>query len=194
MERALRRAISLCEQARRCYQVGNYPGARRRYERAIAWYGRAGIGDQEVLAGLAAAWQNAGSCSYVLAEDREAYRCFRHALELHRRLEDLPAVATVLNNLGAVCVRLGRLKQARSYLERCRRVDEHLRDEAGLAVTLHNLARLAERAGEREAASALYEFSRGLFRDLGWDADARREEESLRRLRLETPGGDPGPV
>ncbi|MGC8873913.1 MAG: tetratricopeptide repeat protein, partial [Chloroflexia bacterium] len=91
-------------------------------------------------------------------------------------------LVTALNNLGAVLVRMGRLRQAEQILDKCCTLEEQLEDSAGLATTWHNLGRLAEIQGMPDRARHGYRRSLELFQALGWSADVEREAAALQRL------------
>ena len=101
----------------------------------------------------------------ALGRQTESEPIYRRALIYWEQRGELDEVAVCCNNLGAVCVVLGQLAEARGHygraieIKRSRLGNRH----PDLAISLHNLALLLARLGERSSAIDLLREAMAIF-------------------------------
>ncbi len=129
-------------------------------------------------------WQEA----YGLMEDNSIYRNLKNwggdaiLLELYTLLlppekwqaERLQA-AHIYNNLGVLCRALGRMQQAREYIERALRIYEKEGDRVDESWSLNHLGRVYSQIGNKEQAREYYEQALRICQEEGiaWERQPR---------------------
>jgi tetratricopeptide (TPR) repeat protein len=96
-----------------------------------------------------------------------ARRFLEDSLELRRRLQDSPGVATTTCDLGIVAFDEGDLLTARALFEESLALDRELGNAGGAATNLNNLAHVALALDDVDDASALLHDALTAFRELG---------------------------
>jgi tetratricopeptide (TPR) repeat protein len=130
------------------YLLGDYTGAQRAWERALALDERLfGPDHPQVATSL----NNLAELYRALGRYREAEPLYQRALELHERAlgPEHPYVATGLNNLALLYEAEGRYGEAEPLLQRALAIREHLLgpEHPHVAQSLHNLAGLYSAEG-----------------------------------------------
>lgn len=82
----------------------------------------------------------------------EARDLFERSLELQRRADDLPGIATTLNNLGWTVWIIGDLARGEELSRSAMRMHEARGDDLGVSLSLNNLAWIAMERGEYQRA------------------------------------------
>jgi predicted ATPase/class 3 adenylate cyclase len=125
----------------------------------------------------------------VLAEsqgDRDIALGFHaEALEIFRRLGDLPGIAWSLNNLGVAELNRGNLEHAHELLKENLAVAEMAEDAAGIATALIDLGQLAYYRGDRDSAVEFVTRSLELFRRIGDESHTARALNNLGVMALD---------
>jgi tetratricopeptide (TPR) repeat protein len=81
-------------------------------------------------------------------DDGKARQYMETALEIFRRIDDLPRVAESLRNLGVLEENLQNLEEAKAYQQEALKIYTVLGDEPSLVIVLARLASIAEREGD----------------------------------------------
>jgi CHAT domain-containing protein/tetratricopeptide (TPR) repeat protein len=140
--------------------MGDYAGARRRYEQALAIFEKAFGPDKPqvatTLASLSGVLKDQGDYTAARAASERALRILEKTVG-----PDHPTTATALQNLASLEAATGNLAEARRLLERTLAVREKAlgSDHADVAETLDGLARLRLLAGDAAGAKGLIERS-----------------------------------
>lgn len=149
--------IGLCR-----HRLGRHDEAREVLERALA--GARAIGD---LANEAAALANLGTIAQRIGELPRALEAYRAALARFLRIGNRGEVRRTTWNLANLCVALGHLDAAETYLEQSRRIATDDDDQRGLAFVHSTEGELALARGEAARAIVGYERARTIFTRLG---------------------------
>ncbi|MBM3459904.1 MAG: tetratricopeptide repeat protein [Armatimonadetes bacterium] len=104
------------------------------------------------------AWQEGAYC--------EARDHLERALELARRVVDLPGAAGALQGLGALAADQERVDEARERLQETLTLRRQCNDRAGCVAALNNLGGLAAAAGDLAVAREQYDEALGLAQEL----------------------------
>jgi len=113
------------------------------------------------------------------ADRRRAIELYRRSLPLFERLDDLPSLASALNNVGALHFRLEELGAARNYYRRALGVWRQLEDPRHEADTRYNLGVVHNALGERREAMEELSQALDVYRRSGKTGD---EAKVLRNL------------
>jgi len=140
------------------HRLGRHAEAREVLERALA--GARAIGD---LANEAAALANLGTIAQRLGELPRALDAYRAALSRFLRIGNRGEIRRTTWNLANLCVALGHLDAAETYLEQSRRIATDDDDQRGLAFVHSTEGELALARGEAARAIVGYERARAIF-------------------------------
>ncbi|MBB5954393.1 tetratricopeptide (TPR) repeat protein, partial [Saccharothrix tamanrassetensis] len=110
---------------------------------------------------LALTWEGQG-------DDRQALNHARHALDLHRALDQPVWEADALSQVGWYAARLGDFDTARDHCRAALALNRHHHDSIGEASTLDSLGFIAHRTGDHRQAVEHYQQALVLFRTLGY--------------------------
>jgi tetratricopeptide (TPR) repeat protein len=138
------------------YGKGNFKGALRAFERALAMYERLHPGRDHP--DLATNLNNLGVVLYALGQPGNALSYYERALAMRERLypkQDHPDLAQSLNNLGFMLRARGQPRKALSYYERALAMRERLypkQDHPDLAMSLDALGSVLQALGEQGKA------------------------------------------
>lgn len=98
----------------------------------------------------------------------QAERLCTEAIQLLTEAGDEVSMATNLSTLGLLCAEVGRVDEARNYIERAQRIHRAWGDLKGHATTLNSLASLHARSGDLEATMEHSTEALRLFREIGF--------------------------
>jgi transcriptional regulator with GAF, ATPase, and Fis domain/tetratricopeptide (TPR) repeat protein len=140
------------------HRLGRHAEAREVLERALA--GARAIGE---LANEAAALANLGTIAQRLGELPRALDAYRAALSRFLRIGNRGEIRRTTWNLANLCVALGHLDAAETYLEQSRRIATDDDDQRGLAFVHSTEGELALARGEAARAIVGYERARAIF-------------------------------
>ncbi|MCR6485768.1 tetratricopeptide repeat protein [Amycolatopsis sp. OK19-0408] len=96
----------------------------------------------------------------------EVRRLLLDAIGLTRRIDDEPAVAYLLANLGIAHIRAGDLPQASETFSQAREIAMRLEDRQGYAAFTNNIGAVSSRMGHTETALHYFSEALGICRDL----------------------------
>jgi tetratricopeptide (TPR) repeat protein len=130
------------------------------------------------------AWR---SRCYRRRRDLEAAReDVEHALELAEGLNDRRTTADVFFQASIIADREGHWVLARTYAQRARAIYEELSDRQNLGRLMNNLGGITFLLGDADEAVALLKDAFRLHLEIGSDADAARDVNSLAQVHLRT--------
>ncbi len=144
------------------HRLGRHEEARETLERALT--GARAIGD---LANEAAALANLGTIAQRLGELPRALDVYRAALSRFLRIGNRGEIRRTTWNLANLCVALGHLDAAETYLEQSRRIAVDDEDARGVAFVHSTEGELALAKNEPARAIVGYERARTAFSRLG---------------------------
>ncbi|MGQ0551628.1 MAG: sigma 54-interacting transcriptional regulator [Planctomycetota bacterium] len=151
-----RRAMALLERTASIEEkLGHFDEAARHYEACIAMARRLG---QEALIG--SPLYNMGRALRQRGEKRRGLQLQEEGARRMEAAGDLVGLAAALNGLGAGCLLLGRVDDARQNLQRALNLAERLDDQALAGMVLNNLARAL--AAEGRLAEAEEHFAQSM--------------------------------
>jgi tetratricopeptide (TPR) repeat protein len=87
-------------------------------------------------------WHQLGRVAQEARDWDEAERCYKQALTIRERIQDLPELAKTCNQLAIVAQSAGRLQEAERWYLRAIEIDERLGNPKELAPDYNNLAAL----------------------------------------------------
>ena len=121
---------------------------------------RCAAGEAQVLDSLGLVHQWMGDESAALVS-------FAHSLALKMQVGDRQGAAITLGNLGRYCAALGRLAEAKAFLDLDLQIAEKMGDVRGQARVLNDLAEIARDNGELSAAKDMLLRALALAREAG---------------------------
>jgi len=143
-------------------RLGQYPQARRHYERCLETYRR--------LEDLA----ESGHCLYYLGAVagnagrlEDALDNLREALAIYQRLESDRHVANIFTKMGSVLELMGRYDEAEQILRQALALKREAKQPIGVAISLNNLALLLWRTGQYDEAEAHFREALAINREIG---------------------------
>lgn len=98
----------------------------------------------------------------------DAERLCAEAIQLLTEAGDEVSMATNLSVMGLMCAEIGRVDEARTYIERAQRIHRAWGDLKGHATTLNSLASLHARKGDLQATLEHSTEALRLFREIGF--------------------------
>jgi predicted ATPase len=146
-----RLALALVREAGLLSTTGDYEGARRAGERALALYRTEGDGDGE-----GKALRELGFTAWSAGDYGAALGYMRDALTLHRRLGSVEGEATAMHNLAEIHRSLGSPGQALGEYETALTLYWSRQMRKRQALTLYGMAHALRQAGETEDALKRY--------------------------------------
>jgi tetratricopeptide (TPR) repeat protein len=159
------------------HRQGDYPEARRQYQRALEI--DEALGDQ---AGMADSYHRLG----ILAQDQgdypEARRQYQRALEIDEALGNQAGMATSYGQLGILAYRQGDYQEARRQYQRALEINEALGNRAGMADSYHQLGILAQDQGDYQEARRQYQRALEIDEALGNQAGMANSYNQLGNL------------
>ncbi len=156
------------------FLVGDLPGAEASFTAMLrhAWtLGHRGKGG--------AAWNRIGRIHRGNGDFESARACFERGLSLFRAANDVPGVASSLDDLGRVAWLEGEYDKAISACAESLEIRRTLGDRRGTALSLHNIGSIQLAKGLLRQAEACYEEALALRQGL---ADAMGSAETLNSL------------
>lgn len=142
------------------YNKGNFPGAQKSFEDALAVFRQIGAEQS-----MSAALNRIGNACYEQGRLEEAKTYYEQTLKIDRETDSKSGVAGSLGNLANVLDGLGDLQAARRMNEEGLQVFTAIGDKRGMASTLANLAAVLEEVGDLENAKKRYEQALQLHRE-----------------------------
>jgi tetratricopeptide (TPR) repeat protein len=143
-------------------RLGQYPQARRHYERSLQTYRR--------LADLA----QCGHCLYYLGavagnsgQLEDALNYLQEALAINQRLESDRRVANTLTKMGSVLELMGRYEDAEQTLRQALALKRESGQPIGIAISLNNLALALWRTGHYDEAETRFREALAINREIG---------------------------
>jgi predicted ATPase len=135
----------------------------------------------------------AGVLAEAQGDFKEARRYLGQHLELHRRRGDAWGIASAMNNLGLICLRVHQYSAARALYGKSLELLEQVGNRPAIALSLQNLGNIERLEKHFEEARTLYRKSLAEFRTTDDDfgvaksltllADLAREEGKLEEAR-----------
>lgn len=89
-----------------------------------------------------------------------------HALHLCREVRDTKGEGWVLHNLGRMCLELGKLEEAKAYLNQAWKIRSEISDVRGMGWTLFHIGKVALEQHEHEEALASLLSAQRIFEDI----------------------------
>jgi tetratricopeptide (TPR) repeat protein len=140
--------------------------------------------------GLASLQMNRAEAFFADGDDGEALASAREAEAVFRELGDERELATVLLNLSAYRLALGRLNEAWSNAHEALPVVLHAEESILTAVAVEHLAQVAAETGDPERAARLLGYADAVYRELGYvrePTERRGYEHALELIRAALP-------
>lgn len=141
--------------------LGDYQGAKRRFEEAVAIYRQ--LQDRQ---GIADCLNALGYVATDLGNSDEAEAYLHEALALYEEVRDEHGMGVALHNLGMLAADLGRDAEAEELYRRSLALSRRLDDREGIAWALGNLGLLSLKNGRFGEAEPLYRESLEICTDL----------------------------
>ena len=158
------------------FQLGDYPEARRLYNKSLKiWQD---LGERSGEAGTLFAM---GSLADASGDYPEARRLYNESLKIFQDLGERSGEAGTLLALGSLAEASGDYPEARHLYNESLKIRQDLGERSDEAKTLHNLGSLAEASDDYPEARRLYNESLKIFQDLG---ERSGEALSLAKLAL----------
>lgn len=142
---------------------GEYDGAGRTYQQAIAAFRKLGSEEHNVAVGL----HLLGMLAQDQGDVEEARRLYNESLEINTKLDEQKGIAGTLHQLAMLARDKGEVEEARRLYNESLEINTKLGEQKGIAHTLHELGLLAQDQGEIEAARRLYNESLEIDKRLG---------------------------
>src|SRR5882762_2611375 len=133
------------------YDRGDYAGARKNYEQALAVY--RSIGAQR---GIASAYNGLGNVLLDLGQLAAAKSYYEQTLAIAREIGAKNTAAGALGNIANVLDDMGQLEEARKKHQECLQAFREVGNKRGEGSTLSNLANLLAELGNLEGAKQYY--------------------------------------
>ena len=92
-----------------------------------------------------------------LHSEEQAIELYRKALDIYRRIDDLPGQGTVLNNMHGIFMKYGDYNRSLDTLEEVLRINTKLDDRLGLAIAYYNLAEYYQEINMLDLAREYYD-------------------------------------
>jgi tetratricopeptide (TPR) repeat protein len=163
---------------------GNAPGARARFEAALALYR-----EEDDEQGIGTVLGNLGDTALAEEHFSEAAALYDDALGHAQKLGNIRDVAATLTSLGMLAFFQGDHGTAIRRYEESLPLWRQLNDVPGTALTLGNLGEALDHAGDLTRAMALYSECLALSRDLGDRQGVAFAQSHLARIARQD--GDP---
>ncbi|NJN66593.1 MAG: tetratricopeptide repeat protein [Chloroflexaceae bacterium] len=154
----------------RCYLLGaRISYIQGKFAESLDW-AQTGLSIAEYLDNLVDQAQALVRIGVIWSEQNEPAKgvpALEKACKLFEQANHLSGLNQAFNNLGIVCYRLGRLREAINYYGQCLQISENIGDVITMARASNNLALALVERGHLERASELYQYSSEQFRRIG---------------------------
>lgn len=160
-------------------RLGQYPQARRHYERCLVTYRRL-----EDLAQSAHCLYYLGAVAGNAGRLEDGLDNLREALAIYYRLESDRHVANTLTKMGSVLELMGRYGEAEEILRQALALKREAGQPIGIAISLNNLALLLWRTGDYDEAEAHFREALAINRELGNPGNVATTLGNLARVLL----------